>query len=86
MEDFIIAALVLVLFTVFLFKRQSFADELSPGSCTPTPVPEGRTCFVRPKTTVAMMFPDNLTCEQTASKYPNAVSAGAGCEKHYCCQ
>jgi hypothetical protein len=84
MEDFIIAALVLVLFAVFLFKRQSFADALSPGSCTPTPVPSGRTCFVRPKTSDAMLFPDNLTCQQTASTYPNAVSAGCG--KHYCCQ
>lgn len=84
MEDFIIAALVLVLFAVFLFRRQSFADALAPGPCTPTPVPAGRTCIVRPKTTEAMMFPDNLSCQQTASAYPNAVSAG--CDKHYCCQ
>ena len=84
MEDFIIAALVLVLFALFLFKRQSFADALSPGSCTPTPVPAGRTCLVRPKTSDARLFPDNLTCQQTASAYPNSVSAGCG--KHYCCQ
>ena len=84
MEDFIIAGLVLTLFVVFLFKRQSFADTLSPESCTPTPVPAGRTCIVRPKTTDAVLFPDNLSCQQTASAYPNAVTAGCG--KHYCCQ
>jgi hypothetical protein len=85
MEDFIIAALVLVLFTVFLFKRQSFADALSPGSCTPTPVPEGRICILKPNNE-PYTFTDKLTCQQTASTYPNAVSAGAGCGKHYCCQ
>lgn len=84
MEDFIIAALVLVLFAVFLFKRQSFADALAPGPCTIAPVSGGRSCFVRPKTNETMLFPDNLTCQQTASAYPNAVTAGCG--KHYCCQ
>lgn len=83
MEDFIIAALVLVLFTVFLFKRQSFADAMSPGPCTPTPVPTGRTCATRPNNE-PYMFSDKLTCQQTASTFPNAVSAG--CDKHYCCQ
>ena len=84
MEDFIIAALVLVLFAVFLFKRQSFADALAPGPCTPTPVPAGRMCVLRPNNNEPYTFPDKLTCQQTASTYPNAVSAGCG--KHYCCQ
>ncbi len=84
MEDFIIAALVLVLFVVFLFKRQSFADALSPGPCTPTPVPAGRTCFAYKDENKTIDFPNELPCSKTASKFPNAVDAGCG--RHYCCQ
>lgn len=83
MEDFIIAALVLVLFAVFLFKRQSFADALAPGPCTPTPAPAGRTCYKR-SDGVTPTFPDSIACSVTNSAHPNAVSAGCG--KHYCCQ
>lgn len=84
MEDFIIAALALVLFIVFLFKRQSFADALAPGPCSLQPVPSGRTCFTRKSDNKVVDFPNQLSCSQTASAFPNSVDAGCG--KHYCCQ
>lgn len=88
MEDFIIAGLVLLLFFVFLVKRQSFAGPVSapapapaPGPCTLTPPPTGRTCKTRSKDGSALTIADGLNCP---SEYANLVPAGCGL--NYCCQ
>ena len=77
MEDFIIAGLVLLLFVVFLFKRQSFADALAPSPCTPAAVPAGRTCQTNAK---GVPQTRATACPST---HPNAVPTGCN-NLNYC--
>jgi len=79
MEDFIIAGLVLLLFVVFLFRRQSFADALSPSPCTPAAVPTGRSCQTNAKGV------PQTRATSCPSAYPNAVPSGCN-NLNYCCQ
>jgi len=79
MQDYILAGLVFLLFVVFLFKTQSFADVMSPAPGN---------CFTNSRGTVQFIDDpsgnNNALCQIQAKGYPNAKPSESG--KHYCCQ
>lgn len=77
MQDYILAGLVFLLFVVFLFKTQSFADMMSPGNCFKNSL--GPVQFIDDPS-----GDNNALCKKQSPNYPNAKPGDSG--KHYCCQ
>ena len=83
MQDYILAGLVFLLFVVFLFKTQSFADVMSPA-----PAPAPGNCFSNSRGVVQFIDDpsgnNNALCQKQATGYPTAKPGESG--KHYCCK